>query len=140
MNPSNFSCPSDIAQFVTTDFRPNKSLYVNVRNNNQFRKYLQDNAVSIMSLSKNNFYDNMHCGCEGRNNYYGIKPFNYEDKFQCQGMGKESATATNCKVTDVHPWPQPDALRVPAEDRVPLFKTSVPYAAPSDRHGSYSWN
>ena len=137
-NPSNFSCPSDIARFVTTDYRPNKSLYVNVRNNNQFRQYLQNNAVPIMDLSKRNYYQNMHCGCEDRKNYFGIRPFNYEDNYKCQGMGKTSDW--KCGTTDLRPYGQ-GFSKVYKDSGAFLkeYQTNMKYEAMSDRGGSYNY-
>lgn len=64
MNPTNYQCPSDIARFVQTDYRPSKSLYVNVYNNNNFRYFLQRNAESIRRKNLQNYVDGMYCSCE----------------------------------------------------------------------------
>ena len=64
MNPTNFSCPSDISMLSTTDYRPSKSLYVNVRNNNDFRLFLQRNAAMIRANNLQQFRDSMGCACE----------------------------------------------------------------------------
>ena len=66
MNPTNLQCPSDIAMYVTTDYRPNKALYVNVKNNNEFRLFLQRNAQTIREKNLNNFVSAMGCSCEER--------------------------------------------------------------------------
>ena len=75
MNPTNYSCPSDIARFVTTDYRPNKALYVNVRNNNNFRLYLQRNAKFIRDTNLQNYVKSMNCSCEKRQQGSTVIPF-----------------------------------------------------------------
>ncbi len=76
MNPTNFSCPTDIARFITTDYRPSKALYANVRNNNDFRMYLQHNAISIMDNNLKNHVRTMNCGpCESKSSGSIIKNF-----------------------------------------------------------------
>ena len=64
MNPTNFNCPSDISMFVQTDYRPNKALYVNVHNNNDFRMFLQRNADAIRAKNLQNYTRAMNCSCE----------------------------------------------------------------------------
>ena len=75
MNPTNLSCPSDIAQLVTTDFRPSKALYENVRNNNDFRLYLQRNAKFIRNSNLQNYVRSMNCSCEPQQPGSTIIPF-----------------------------------------------------------------
>lgn len=71
MNPSNNKCPSDIASFSITDYRPSKSLYVNVKNNNDFRIWMQHNGYKIMRKHLQNFSHTMNCSCEPK--YPGTK-------------------------------------------------------------------
>ena len=78
MNPTNKSCPSDITQFTITDFRPNKALYTNVHNNNDFRKFLQTNGNHIRQQNLQNYTNAMYCSCESRKNYYHIPQFKYQ--------------------------------------------------------------
>lgn len=47
-NPTNKLFSSDISQLRFTDHRPSKVLYENVRNNNEYRLYMQRNGASIM--------------------------------------------------------------------------------------------
>ena len=75
-NPTNFSCPSDIPGPVLTDFRPSKSLYVNVHNNNDFRLYMQRNARFIRNNNLQNFVRSMNCSCEQRSPGSTVIPFN----------------------------------------------------------------
>ncbi len=89
MNPTNNSCPSDIARFVTTDYRPSKALYTNVRNNNDFRAYLQHNASQIMSRNLQNHVKSMNCSCGPKNDYSTIKRFDSSklDSIENKGSG-----------------------------------------------------
>ncbi len=64
MNPTNFGCPSDISMLSTTDYRPNKTLYANIQNNNKFRMYLQKNAGLIRQMYLAKYVREMKCGCE----------------------------------------------------------------------------
>ena len=74
-NPTNKAFPSDIASLRTTDWRPNKALYVNVKDNNSYRQYLQRNANSIRSSQLQGIEKNMgDCVCEG-NQSTPIKAF-----------------------------------------------------------------
>jgi len=66
MNPTNFYCPSDIAYLSITDYRPNKALYANVRNNNAFRLYVQENGNQIRNQLKQQWVSSMNCKCESR--------------------------------------------------------------------------
>lgn len=64
-NNTNFSAPNDIAQLNTTDYRPNKSLYENIVNNNDFRLYMQRNANKIRKMQIDEFERKMAaCDCE----------------------------------------------------------------------------
>ena len=75
-NPTNSGCPSDIARLRTTDYRPNKALYVDVYDNNSFRKFLQRNANAIRNEQLMKFEKNMRCcACEPQNGVPPIKPF-----------------------------------------------------------------
>ena len=50
---------------VTTDYRPNKALYVDVFDNNKFRKFLQRNGNAIRNEQLIKFEKNMRtCNCE----------------------------------------------------------------------------
>ena len=74
-NPTNRNFPSDIAQLRTTDWRPNKALYVNVKDNNSYRQYLQRNANTIRLAQLQGVEKNMgDCVCEGKQST-PIKPF-----------------------------------------------------------------
>ena len=64
MNPTNFECPTDISMLVTTDYRPSKALYVNVKNNNDFRSYMQKNGAAIKHRNLQNYVQAMYCSCE----------------------------------------------------------------------------
>lgn len=65
MNPTNFSCPSDISMLNTTDYRQSKALYTNVVNSNNFRLFLQRNAAMIRANNLQQFRNSMGCACEG---------------------------------------------------------------------------
>ena len=64
MNPTNFECPTDISMLITTDYRPSKALYVNVRNNNDFRSFMQQNGAAIKQRNLQNYVKAMYCACE----------------------------------------------------------------------------
>ena len=50
---------------VTTDYRPNKALYVDVFDNNSFRKFLQRNGNAIRNEQLMKFEKNFRtCNCE----------------------------------------------------------------------------
>ena len=73
-NPTNKNCSNDIAQLQTTDYRPSKALYENIKNNNTFRLYLQRNANTIRQMQLNEFEGKMACSsCEKQSGT--IKPF-----------------------------------------------------------------
>ncbi len=80
--------PSDIARLNITDYRPNKALYANVYNNNDYRLYLQRNANKIRGVQKQIFNDTMgYCGrCEGQTK--GIVPFKKQYKARCSNPRK----------------------------------------------------
>ena len=64
-NPTNFQAPNNVAQLRTTDYRPNKALYENVVNNNEYRLYMQRNGDKIRQQQMDVFLDKMaSCGCE----------------------------------------------------------------------------
>ena len=89
-NPTNKQFPSDIASLRTTDWRPNKALYVNVKDNNAYRQFLQKNANSIRSAQLQGVEKNMgDCSCEGKQST-PIKPF--------------KAQYTKCKTTIPTGW------------------------------------
>lgn len=64
MNPTNFECPTDISMLITTDYRPSKALYVNVKNNNDFRSFMQKNGAAIQHRNLQNYVKAMYCSCE----------------------------------------------------------------------------
>ena len=64
MNPTNFECPTDISMLITTDYRPSKALYVNVKNNNDFRSFMQKNGSAIQQKNLQNYVQAMYCACE----------------------------------------------------------------------------
>ena len=74
-NPTNQTCPSDITRLRTTDYRPNKALYENVQDNNNFRLYLQRNANKIREMQLAQFEGKMSC-CDCESQPTGITPFN----------------------------------------------------------------
>jgi flagellar basal body rod protein FlgB len=61
MNPTNNKCPNNIAQQLTTDYRPRKKNYENVVDNNAYRLYLQQNAEKLMAENKSKFIGHMKC-------------------------------------------------------------------------------
>jgi len=65
-NNTNFACPNDINMLAQTDYRPNKALYTQVQNNNQFRLYMQRNAEQIRQQQLQQYAQNMNCKCEPR--------------------------------------------------------------------------
>lgn len=76
-NPTKNQCSNDIAQLPMGDFRPRKVLYENVKDNNQFRLYLQQNAEKLMNLNlKNVEKDVKCCACESQPS--DIKPYKCE--------------------------------------------------------------
>lgn len=60
-NPTNFKCPNNVSNILTTDYRPRKQLYENVVDNNVYRLYLQQNAEKIMGENKAKFTQHMGC-------------------------------------------------------------------------------
>ncbi len=66
MNPTNNSCPTDIARFNITDYRPSKALYANIKNNNDFRLYMQRNGKYVRNNLLQEYVRSMNCGCESR--------------------------------------------------------------------------
>ena len=75
---------------ITTDYRNNKALYVDVYDNNSFRKFLQRNGNAIRSEQLMKFEKNMRtCSCEsqpGSKPNGPIKPFNSTK--QCRTVGR----------------------------------------------------
>lgn len=66
-NNTNASCPSDISQLDTTDWRPSKALYENIIDNNSFRLHLQRNANKIRAMQLAQYEGKMGCcSCEGQ--------------------------------------------------------------------------
>lgn len=64
-NPTKNQCSNNIAQLPMGDFRPRKVLYENVKNNNQFRLYLQQNAEKLMQQNLQNVEGEVKCcACE----------------------------------------------------------------------------
>ena len=73
-NPTNSQAPNNIAQLRFTDFRPNKALYENVMNNNEYRMYMQRNGEDIRKQQMNKFLNDAGaCGCEDQDK--SIKKF-----------------------------------------------------------------
>ena len=66
MNPTNFQAPSDIMGHSVTDYRPKKSLYACVKDNNHFRRYLQQNAEMVRHQYALNYFNTMRARCEPR--------------------------------------------------------------------------
>ena len=89
MNPTNNSCPNDISAFVITDYRPSKSLYENVKNNNNFRMYMQQNAQQIRNKNLQNFVKSMNCSCEPKQKGSTTIPFSSKilDDFERIDLG-----------------------------------------------------
>ena len=73
-NNTTKNAPNDIAQLDIGDFRPNKALYVNVQNNNDFRLYLQRNANQIRQEQQNEFIRKFG-ECNNEKQAKGIVPF-----------------------------------------------------------------
>jgi len=66
-NPSHNNCPSDISYLSTTDYRPSKTLYQNVKNANKFRLHLQRNGLALKAEQLARYENNMKCClCEGQ--------------------------------------------------------------------------
>ncbi len=65
MNNTHSGCPNDISGRHFTDYRQAKSLYTDVKNNAEFRKYMQQNGEKIMtSLKDLATKENRCCACE----------------------------------------------------------------------------
>ena len=65
MNNTHSGCPNDIGKRHFTDYRPSKSLYTDVKNNAEFRKYMQSNGAKIIaSLQDLATKENKCCACE----------------------------------------------------------------------------
>ncbi len=64
-NPTHLGCSSDINALHSTDFRPSKALYVDVKDSNKFRSFLQHNADKIRKAQLKK-YEQSHrcCACE----------------------------------------------------------------------------
>ena len=72
---------------VSTDYRPSKALYVDVFDNNSFRKFLQRNGNAIRHEQLMKFEKNFRCcDCEPQPGIPPIKPFN--SSLQCRTVGK----------------------------------------------------
>ena len=64
-NPTHFGCSSDINALHSTDYRPSKALYVDVKDSNQFRLFLQHNADKIRMAQFKKFEQTHRCcACE----------------------------------------------------------------------------
>ena len=82
-NNTSFNCPNDIAQLQITDFRPSKSLYENISDNNSFRLYLQRNGNKIRQMQLDQFEGKLSCcDCEAQPN--GMVQFN--KGYSCRGQ------------------------------------------------------
>lgn len=76
-NPTKNQCSNDIAQLPMGDFRPRKVLYENVKDNNQFRLYLQQNAEKLMNENLKKVEGDVKCcACESQPS--DIKPYKCE--------------------------------------------------------------
>ena len=74
-NPTHDGCSSDINALHSTDYRPSKALYVDVKDSNKFRQFLQHNANKIRETQLKKFeYSHKCCICEKQ--YKKIKKFN----------------------------------------------------------------
>lgn len=64
-NPTHLGCSSDINALHSTDFRPSKALYVDVKDSNKFRSFLQHNGNNIRNAQLKK-YEQSHrcCACE----------------------------------------------------------------------------
>ena len=64
-NPTHTGCSSDINALHATDFRPSKALYVDVKDSNKFRAFLQHNADNIRKAQLRK-YEQSHrcCACD----------------------------------------------------------------------------
>lgn len=66
-NPTKKQCSNNIAQLPMGDFRPRKVLYQNVKNNNEFRLYLQQNAEKLMHENLKGIESEVKCcACEAQ--------------------------------------------------------------------------
>lgn len=66
-NPTKNQCSNNIVQLPMGDFRPRKVLYENVKDNNQFRLYLQQNAEKLMYQNLKNVEGDVKCcACESQ--------------------------------------------------------------------------
>lgn len=76
-NPTHLGCSSDINALHSTDYRPSKALYVDVKDSNKFRFFLQHNANNIRKAQLKK-YEQSHrcCACEYQ--HKNIVPFNSE--------------------------------------------------------------
>jgi hypothetical protein len=88
-NNTHSGCPPNkmMNGIITTDYRPNKALYVDVFDNNSFRKFLQRNGNAIRNEQLMKFEKNMRCcACEPQPGVPPIKKFNSAK--QCRTVGK----------------------------------------------------
>lgn len=76
-NPTKNQCSNNIAQLPMGDFRPRKVLYENVKNNNEFRLYLQQNAEKLMNQNLKNVETDVKC-CACEEQPTEIKPYKCE--------------------------------------------------------------
>lgn len=74
MNPTQPKCRNNIAQLPMGDFRPRKVLYENVKDNNSFRLYLQQNAEMLMEENLKKVESEVKC-CACEKQPTEIKPF-----------------------------------------------------------------
>jgi len=79
MNPTQPKCANDIAQLPMGDFRPRKVLYENVKDNNSFRLYLQQNATKLMQENLQKVESEVKC-CACDKQPKEIKPFDAQCK------------------------------------------------------------
>jgi len=76
-NPTKKQCSNNIVQLPMGDFRPRKVLYENVKDNNQFRLYLQQNAEKLMKQNLEKVEADVKC-CECEKQPAEIKAYESE--------------------------------------------------------------
>lgn len=82
-NPTKNQCSGDISQLPMGDFRPRKVLYENVKNNNQFRLYLQQNAEKLMNENLKKVEGDVKC-CVCEPQPTEIKAYKCESSFKTE--------------------------------------------------------
>ncbi len=64
MNPTDKTCPTDIARQIITDYRPSRQVYTGIADNNTYRLGLQKNAEKLMKQNRTNFASELKCGAK----------------------------------------------------------------------------